>query len=67
MLHYLALNWIPGSVYLMMRGGTIATTFFFSFIFLKKKIKKHQVFGSMLALAGIIVVGISNLMYLNDA
>ncbi len=37
-LKYIALNFIPGSVYQMMRGGTIVTTFLFSIIFLKIKI-----------------------------
>jgi hypothetical protein len=34
-LHYVALNFISGSVYQMLRGGAIVTTFAFSTIFLK--------------------------------
>jgi drug/metabolite transporter (DMT)-like permease len=37
-MQYIALNFISGSVYQMMRGGTIITTFIFSIIFLKAKI-----------------------------
>ena len=37
-LQYIALNFIPGSVYQMMRGGAIVTTFIFSICFLKVKI-----------------------------
>ena len=37
-LQYIALNFIPGSVYQMMRGGTIVTTFIFSIVFLKSKV-----------------------------
>lgn len=37
-LQYIALNFIPGSVYQMMRGGTIITTFIFSIVFLRAKV-----------------------------
>lgn len=35
----IALNFIPASSYQMMRGGSIATTFFFSVVYLKMKAK----------------------------
>jgi drug/metabolite transporter (DMT)-like permease len=47
----------------MMRGGTIVTTLMFSIIFLKVKVMKNQVFGAGLALFGIIVVGLSNMLF----
>lgn len=59
----IALNFISGSVYQMTRGGTIATTFFFSRCYLRLVPKKHQKVGSALALFGVLVVGLSNLLY----
>ncbi len=47
----------------MTRGGTIATTFLFSVFFLKNKPKKNQIVGSILAVMGVIIVGISNVIY----
>ena len=62
-LVYASLNFIPGSVYQMLRGGGIATTFFFSVVFLKSKVLKQQVTGSILALLGISIVGLSNVVF----
>ena len=62
-LHYIALNFVAGSVYQMMRGGTIVTTFIFSITFLKIKIQPKMIIGSGLALLGIAVVGFSNLWF----
>lgn len=62
-LQYIALNFIPGSVYQMMRGGAIVTTFIFSITFLKVKIERNMVIGSALALVGVTVVGASNMIF----
>lgn len=62
-LQYIALNFIPGSVYQMMRGGTIITTFFFSICFLKTKVQKSQIAGSALAFVGVFIVGTSNMAF----
>jgi drug/metabolite transporter (DMT)-like permease len=62
-LQYIALNFIPGSVYQMMRGGTIVVTFLLSIVFLKVKVQKYQIVGSCLAFIGVFVVGLSNLIY----
>lgn len=59
----IALNFISGSVYQMTRGGTIATAFFFSVVYLKNRSKRHQIVGSALAVIGVIVVGVSNVIY----
>lgn len=59
-MHYTALNFIPGSVYQMMRGGTVITTLIFSIIFLEKKVKKYQIIGCIIVLSGIIVVAVSH-------
>lgn len=62
-LQYVALNFIPGSVYQMLRGGTIVTTFMFSIIFLRQKPLINQKIGSLLALGGVIVVGLANTLF----
>jgi drug/metabolite transporter (DMT)-like permease len=62
-LQYVALNFVAGSVYQMMRGGAIVTTFIFSIIFLKMKAQRNQVAGSILALVGVFIVGTSSLIF----
>lgn len=62
-LQYVALNFIPGSVYQMMRGGAIVSTFLFSIVFLKTKVIRCQIVGSALALIGVFVVGVSNMAF----
>ncbi len=62
-LLYVALNFIPGSIYQMMRGGTIITTFIFSICFLKYKVQKYQILGCLLAFLGVFVVGVSNMVF----
>jgi drug/metabolite transporter (DMT)-like permease len=62
-LQYVALNFISGSVYQMLRGGAIVTTFMFSILFLKIKVKRCQIVGAAMALFGVIVVGISNVAF----
>jgi len=47
----------------MMRGGTIATTFLFTVIYLKQKGHKNQMFGSGFAILGVLIVGAANLIY----
>lgn len=62
-LHYTALNFIPGSVYQMMRGSTVITTMIFSILFLDKKFKRHQVVGCVIVLIGVLIVAFSNLFF----
>lgn len=62
-LVYVALNFIPGSVYQMLRGGSIVTTFIFSITFLKMRILRQQIAGSAFALLGITIVGVSSLIF----
>lgn len=66
-LQYVALNFISGSVYQMMRGGSIVTTLIFSIIFLKAKVMKNQIYGSALVLVGVMVVGLSNMVFKDDS
>jgi drug/metabolite transporter (DMT)-like permease len=62
-LQYMALNFIPASVMLMMRGGNIIMTYIYSKFLLKMKINTNQTMGAFLALTGIIIVGISNIAF----
>lgn len=62
-LHYIALNYVAGSIYQMMRGGTIITTFIFSITFLKIKVQPNQIIGCVLALLGVFIVGFSNMKF----
>ena len=65
-LQSIALNFVAGSVYQMMRGGTIVTTFFFSVVLLKMKALRRQWVGSILTVIGILIIGISNYVYTNQ-
>lgn len=62
-LQYVALNFVAGSVYQMLRGGAIVTTFILSIIFLKIKVQRKQIAGSSLALIGVLIVGASSLAF----
>lgn len=66
-LHYIALNFISGSIYLMLRGGTIVTTLMFSILFLKFKARRHHLVGSAMAIVGVLVVGMSNILFSDGA
>ena len=62
-LQYVALNFVAGSVYQMLRGGSIVTTFILSIFFLKIKVQRKQIAGSSLALIGVLIVGASSLIF----
>lgn len=61
-LNLVALNFVPASVYQMLRGGTIATTFLFSVTLLKAKIERKKLVGSIMGIIGIMIVGSSNFL-----
>ena len=62
-LQYFALNFVNGSIYQMLRGGTIVTTFIFSLIILKIKARREQLIGSGMAILGVVIVGVSGLVF----
>lgn len=66
-MQFMALNFIPASAYQMLRGGTIITTFIFSFLFLKQKVVRTQIIGTVLALLGILIVGGVNTIYSSNS
>jgi drug/metabolite transporter (DMT)-like permease len=57
-----ALNFVAGSAYQMMRGGTVATTFVFTILYLRRKATKPQLIGSCLTIAGVLLVGVAGLI-----
>jgi drug/metabolite transporter (DMT)-like permease len=59
----ISLNFIQASSYQIMRGGTIATTFMFSVLYLKIKPQKKQILGSILTFAGVLAIGIENMIF----
>lgn len=62
-MQYIAFNFISTSAYQILKGGMIVTTFLFSITFLKQPIIRKQLFGSILALVGILIVGIANVVF----
>ena len=59
---YIALNFIPSSIYQMMRGGTILSTYLFTLLLLKKQSKKQKIVGCLIVLLGVIIVGVVNIV-----
>ena len=62
-LQLFALNFTAGSIYQMMRGGTIVTTVLFSILLLQLKPKRFQMLGSLLAFVGIGIVGTTAMVF----
>jgi drug/metabolite transporter (DMT)-like permease len=62
-LQYIALNYISPSIYQMLRGGVIIVTAIFSMLFLKKKPTRAEIFGCCLAVFGIMIVGLSAVLF----
>ena len=59
--YYVALNFIPASIYQMLTGGTVLTTYLFTVLILKKQPKKQKVLGCGVVLLGLITVGLVNI------
>jgi drug/metabolite transporter (DMT)-like permease len=66
-LNYIALNFLSGSVYQILKGGSVATTLFFSICILKSKINRFQIIGCIFSLLGIAVVGITHYFFKIDS
>ena len=62
-MQFVALNFISGSAYQLFRGGAIVTTYLFSVLFFKQKVKKPQVFGTIIAVLGMVAIGFANIIY----
>lgn len=63
LLHFIALNFLSASILQMMKGGTLLTTFIFSILLLRSKIKNFQTYGCGLVLLGLIIVGLNNILF----
>lgn len=66
-MQYIALNFISASVYQMIKGGTIITTFLFSITLLKNPLLRRQLLGSALAVIGIVTVGLANVLFTSNS
>ena len=64
--YYIALNFVPASIYQMLRGGTVLTTYIFTVLILKKKPKRQKVAGCGIVLLGLITVGLVNIFMGED-
>lgn len=64
---YIALNFIQGSIYQILRGGTVLTTALFSYTYLKIKPTRQKIAGCIFVLIGLIIVGIVNILMSNDS
>lgn len=65
-LHFIALNFVSTSAYQMVNGGNIVTCFLLAIFFLGQPILKSQLMGSCLAVIGIIIVGIANILHVQE-
>lgn len=61
-MQYMALNFISGSTYRILVGGSIVTTLLFSKLLLKIKIERRQVVGCGMGVLGLLLVGFSGLI-----
>lgn len=60
---FFAINMMPLSVNLMIRGGNIIVTAVFSIIFLKKKLFVHHYLALSTAIIGLVFMGVMNMLY----
>ena len=65
-LMFVALTRVAASVYQMMRGGIVVITAILSVLFLKRKQYRHHIFGILLILAGIVIVGVASVVFSKD-
>lgn len=61
-MHFIALNFVPASAYNIINGGNIVTCILLSVILLKQPFHRHQLLGSLLAVIGVFIVGIVNVV-----
>lgn len=65
-MHFIALNFVPASAYNIINGGNIVTCFLLSIILLKQPFHRNQLLGSFLAVIGVFIVGIVNVVDARD-
>lgn len=57
---------MSGSVYQMLRGGTVLTTYIFTIIILKVRPKKFKIVGCIIVLFGLMTIGVVNFLTGDD-
>ena len=62
-MSFVSLMFIPGSVYLMLRGGVIIISAALNKFMYGKEIHRHQIFGCLFVFAGITIVGSSSIFF----
>ena len=62
-MQLLSLNFISASAYQMFRGGAIVTTYLFSVLFFNQMVKRKELIGTSIVLVGILIVGVTNVVY----
>ena len=65
--YFTALNFLSGSVYQMLRGGILITTYLCSYFFLNAKFKKIKTVGCIVIMTGLVLVGVINLLYSTES
>jgi drug/metabolite transporter (DMT)-like permease len=65
--YYIALNFLPGSVYQMLRGGNLIATYLLSYALLGTKFRKYRTFGCIIMFFGLLLIGVVNLAYTTDS
>ena len=66
-MQYIAFNYIPASVYQMLKGGGIITTFIFSYLLIGGVTKKNQISGCVLAMVGVVLVGLTAVLFNSES
>lgn len=62
-LELISLNYISGSVYSISNCMVIVSTAFFSRIILKTIFNRHQIFGCLLTVIGVVIAGIGESLH----
>ncbi|EGR32614.1 hypothetical protein IMG5_076440 [Ichthyophthirius multifiliis] len=66
-LAFFALEFMPLSIYSMVRGGGIIITALFQVQFLKKKLYRHHLLGLSFIIIGLVIVGLTVLIFQNNS
>lgn len=62
-LQTFALLFVPPSIYSIGKNATVIFTAFFSIVYLKKRLFRHQILGIFIIMAGFILVAVSEILY----
>jgi drug/metabolite transporter (DMT)-like permease len=62
-MQYIALNFISGSTFKLLQGGSIITTAIFSKILINMVLKSYHIIGCLLTVIGVTIVGMSDIVF----